>query len=202
MERHARMPLLNVSYHVFAVGFYFTGNLRQFFCTISRVMRWHEQMILSEYKSLSYMENCVFCKIASGEFDSARVWEDGEFLAILDLNPNVKGMTLVMTKKHYDSYAIGMPDDVYVRLMSACKNVGKFLDEKLGTVRTAMVMEGMGVIHVYVKLFPMHGLGREFRSMESAGRAFFDAYPGYISTVLGPKAGLSGLKKMAEEIRE
>src|SRR3989344_516583 len=145
MERHARMPLLNVSYHVFAVGFYFTGNLRQFFCTISRVMRWHEQMILSEYKSLSYMENCVFCKIASGEFDSARVWEDGEFLAILDLNPNVKGMTLVMTKKHYDSYAFGMPDDVYVRLMSACKKVGKLLDEKLGTVRTAMVMEGKGV---------------------------------------------------------
>ena len=148
------------------------------------------------------MVNCVFCKIASGEFDSAKVWEDGEFLAILDLNPNCKGMTLVMTKKHYDSYAFEMPDDVYARLMSACKKVGKLLDEKLGVARTAMVIEGMGVNHVHVKLYPMHGLGREFRSMESAGRAFFDAYPGYISTVLGPKAELSVLKKLAEEIRE
>ena len=159
-------------------------------------------MILSEYKSLSYMENCVFCKIASGEFDSARVWEDGEFLAILDLNPNVKGMTLVMTKKHYDSYAFGMPDDVYVRLMSACKKVGKLLDEKLATQRTAMVMEGMGINHVHVKLYPIHGLEKEFKEMLSKERVFFPEYPGYISTLLGPQAELSDLKKLAEEIRK
>ncbi|MEM4255070.1 MAG: HIT domain-containing protein [Candidatus Norongarragalinales archaeon] len=146
--------------------------------------------------------NCVFCKIVSGEFDSAKIWEDGEFLAILDLNPNCKGMTLVMAKKHYDSYAFEMPDDAYARLMGACKTVGKLLDAKLGTVRTAMVMEGMGVNHVHVKLYPLHGIDHEFRSMEAKERVFFPEYPGYISTLLGPKAELKDLKKLAEEIRE
>ncbi|RLI27393.1 hypothetical protein DRO58_04415, partial [Candidatus Bathyarchaeota archaeon] len=46
----------------------------------------------------------MFCEIVEGKSDSAKIWEDEEFLAILDVNPNVKGMTLVLTKKHYDSY--------------------------------------------------------------------------------------------------
>lgn len=60
-------------------------------------------------------QDCVFCKIVAGEIDSAKIWEDDEFLAILDIMPNTKGMTLVLTKKHYDSYAFDMPEDVYLR---------------------------------------------------------------------------------------
>ena len=42
---------------------------------------------------------CVFCKIVSGEFDSAKIWEDRDCIAVLDINPNTKGMTLLLTKK-------------------------------------------------------------------------------------------------------
>ncbi|MFI5205890.1 MAG: HIT family protein, partial [Candidatus Paceibacterales bacterium] len=41
------------------------------------------------------MENCIFCKIIKGEIGAAKVWEDDNFLAVLDINPNTKGMTLV-----------------------------------------------------------------------------------------------------------
>lgn len=146
------------------------------------------------------MADCVFCKIVSGEFDSAKVWEDGEFLAILDLFPNTKGMTLVLPKKHYDSYAFQMPDDAFQRFMLASKKVGRMLDEKLGVQRTAMVMEGMGVNHVHVKLYPMHGLEKEFRSIEAKEKVFFDDYAGYLTTLMGPKADLNELKKLAKEI--
>jgi len=121
---------------------------------------------------------------------------------ILDNNPNVKGMALVMTKKHFDSYAFAMPDDAFLRLMGACKKVGLLLDEKLGTARTTMVIEGMGVNHVHVKLYPMHGLEKEFRVIEAKEKVFFDDYPGYITTLLGPKAELSELKKLAEKIKD
>ena len=57
--------------------------------------------------------SCIFCRIVKGELDSARLWEDDEFLAILDVNPNTRGMTLVLTKQHYDSYIVDMPDDLY-----------------------------------------------------------------------------------------
>lgn len=147
------------------------------------------------------MENCIFCKIAKGEIDSAKIWEDGEFLAILDANPNTKGMTLVLTKEHYDSYAFDMQEDVYGRFMGAAKKVAKILEKGLGVKRAAMVMEGMGVNHAHIKLYPLYGIDQKFEEMWARDKVFFDKYEGYISTQLGPKADISELKELAEEIR-
>lgn len=44
--------------------------------------------------------NCIFCKLASGEFSSATVYEDDLFRAILDISPAAKGHTLVIPKRH------------------------------------------------------------------------------------------------------
>jgi diadenosine tetraphosphate (Ap4A) HIT family hydrolase len=146
------------------------------------------------------MEDCIFCKIAKGEIDSAKIWEDDEFLAILDLNPNTKGMTLVLTKNHFDSYVFSMPDDIYQRFALASKKVAKILEKALEVKRVAMVMEGMGVNHAHIKLYPMYGLDSEFKEMWAKDKIFFDNYPGYITTQLGPQADMEELKKLAEEI--
>lgn len=146
------------------------------------------------------VKNCLFCKIVSREIDSAKIWEDNEFLAILDLNPNTRGMALVITKNHFDSYAFSMPDDVYQKFMLACKKVAKILEKSLGAKRVAMVMEGMGINHAHVKLYPMYGLEKEFEEMWAKEKVFFDNYPGYITTQLGPEADIKELKKLAEDI--
>src|SRR3989338_5246011 len=44
---------------------------------------------------------CPFCKIVKGEIPSKKVYEDDQLLAILDINPAVKGHLLVMPKEHY-----------------------------------------------------------------------------------------------------
>jgi diadenosine tetraphosphate (Ap4A) HIT family hydrolase len=147
------------------------------------------------------MDSCIFCKITKGEIDSAKFWEDEEFFAILDLNPNTKGMSLVMPKEHFDSYAFSMPDDAYQRFMLATKKVAKILEKALGAKRIAMVMEGMGVNHAHIKLYPMYGLGDEFKEIIAKETVFFEKYPGYITTVLGSRADIKDLKKLAEEIR-
>jgi len=77
------------------------------------------------------MDDCIFCKIIKGEIPSFKVWEDDEFLAILDINPNTKGMTLVLTKEHYNSYAFEMSDDVYNKFLLATKKVAKILEKNL-----------------------------------------------------------------------
>jgi len=46
------------------------------------------------------MDDCVFCKIAKGEIDSYKVYEDEDFLAILDAFPSMKGQVLVISKGH------------------------------------------------------------------------------------------------------
>lgn len=148
------------------------------------------------------MTDCIFCKIVSGEFDSAKIWEDEDFLAILDVMPNTKGMTLVLTKKHYDSYAFNMPEEEYKKLMSASKKVAKILEKGLGVSRIAMVMEGMGVNHVHIKLYPLHGVEEKFKEIWAKEKVFFDKYAGYISTQTGEKADIDSLKKLAKEIKQ
>jgi len=146
-------------------------------------------------------QDCIFCKISSGEFDSAKIWEDENFIAILDIMPNTKGMTLVLSKQHYDSYAFDMPDKVYSDLMIASKKVAKILEKSLNVQRVAMVMEGLGVNHVHIKLYPLYGLEEKFKEIWAPEKKFFDRYEGYISTQTGPKKEISELKKLAEEIR-
>ncbi len=147
------------------------------------------------------MKDCIFCKIIKNEIESAKIWEDEKFLAILDGNPNVKGMTLVISKDHYDSYAFDMPDDIYSDFLLATKKVTKILEKGLGVQRVAMVMEGMGVNHAHIKLYPLHGVKEKFKEMWAKDKVFFDNYEGYISTQLGPKADRNKLRKLAEEIK-
>ena len=147
------------------------------------------------------MDSCIFCKIVSGKIPSVKVWEDDEFLAILDVNPNIRGMTLVLTKKHFDSYVFSMTNEIYQNFMSASQKVAKLLEKGLQVKRVAMVMEGMGVNHAHIKLYPMHGLEEEFQEMWAKEKVFFDSYPGYITTQLGPQKTLEELKNIAEDIK-
>lgn len=141
-------------------------------------------------------EDCIFCKISGGEIPSYKIWENDKFFAILDIFPNTKGMTLIIPKEHYDSYAFMMPDDIYSEFMLAAKEVGRMLDEKLNVQRTALVMEGMGVNHAHIKLYPLHGLDKEFAVMAPEGNVFFEKYEGYLTTKLGPKADDTVMKEI------
>jgi histidine triad (HIT) family protein len=146
-------------------------------------------------------KDCLFCRILKGEIPSSKIWEDKKHIAILDVFPNTKGMTLILPKNHYDSYAFDMPDAAYKDMMVAAKKVGKLLDKKLKVNRTALVMEGMGVNHVHIKLYPLHGLDTKFKEIWSKDEVYFEKYQGYLSTVLGPKADIEELKKLAKQIR-
>lgn len=47
------------------------------------------------------MQNCIFCKIVKGEMPSYKVYEDDNFLAFLDINPQTTGHVQVIPKQHY-----------------------------------------------------------------------------------------------------
>ncbi len=44
--------------------------------------------------------DCIFCKIIKGEIPSVKIYEDTNYLAFLDIQPNNPGHTLVVPKKH------------------------------------------------------------------------------------------------------
>jgi histidine triad (HIT) family protein len=48
-------------------------------------------------------DGCVFCAIAAGDAPAERVFEDGDTLAFLDVNPAADGHTLVIPKLHAEN---------------------------------------------------------------------------------------------------
>ena len=49
------------------------------------------------------MQSCVFCKIASGEIPAKIIWNDDEFIAFNDLNPQAPVHVLIVPRQHIDS---------------------------------------------------------------------------------------------------
>jgi diadenosine tetraphosphate (Ap4A) HIT family hydrolase len=151
------------------------------------------------------MADCIFCKIVSGEAPSYKIWESESHLAFLSTFPNTEGVTVVIPKAHYPSYAFDLPNAALAELMFATKQVAKLLDAKLDDVgRTAMVFEGFGVDHVHAKLFPMHGTKMpDWKPIESNNvQKYFEKYEGYISSHDYARADDGKLEQLAKKVRE
>jgi len=146
------------------------------------------------------MNNCIFCSIIKGSIDSVKIWEDEHHVAVLDIYPNMKGMTLVISKAHRHSDLSDMSTEEYQRFFVAARTVTEILKIGLGVKRVSLVLEGMGINHAHIKLYPLHGLESNFKEMWGKETIFFDKYEGYISTQLGPKADMDELKALAKQI--
>jgi len=132
------------------------------------------------------MEDCIFCKIIRDEIPSVKIWEDEKFVAFLDVMPNTKGMTLVVPKEHMGSYLFDKKDDVICDIVIAGRTVANILEKGLGVKRVALVMEGLGVNHLHLKLYPIYQDSEE--------------YEGHITTELGPKKSMDELEEIKKEI--
>jgi diadenosine tetraphosphate (Ap4A) HIT family hydrolase len=148
------------------------------------------------------ISDCIFCKIVKGEIPCVKVWEDENYLAFLDIMPNTEGMTLVIPKKHFDSYVFEMADRDYSDLFLVTKKVAKYIEKGLKVQRVALVMEGLGVNHAHMKLYPLHGLKEKFVEMWAPDKIWSDKYKGYISTQTGEKRTIEELQTVANKIKE
>jgi len=148
------------------------------------------------------IKNCDFCRIVNNRNDSAIFWEDNNCLALLDIHPNTFGMSLVITKKHLDSEIFELKNSDYLNLMIATKKVVNILKRRLNVKRVAIVIEGLEINHAHIKLYPMHGLQKEFVKIVPKGGVYFDKYEGYITTKFGPKVDIKELKLLAEKIKK
>jgi len=69
------------------------------------------------------MEDCIFCRIVKGELPSYRVYEDQDYFGFLDIFPMVRGQTLLIPKKHKDSYAFALNDKELADFIVGVKKV-------------------------------------------------------------------------------
>lgn len=103
---------------------------------------------------------CIFCKIINKEIPSSVVYEDEDFLAILDLSQATKGHTIVMPKKHSDNL-LEADDDVLSKYLIVVKRVMKKLDESFhpsgfNVLNNCKEMAGQSVLHTHIHVIPRY----------------------------------------------
>ena len=104
------------------------------------------------------MSDCIFCKIASGEIQSMRVYEDAETLAFMDLAKDVDGHVLVIPKKHCKNI-LDCDTETLSAVMNTVKKVSIHLTEKCGydgvnLLNASDESAGQSMPHFHIHIIP------------------------------------------------
>jgi len=99
----------------------------------------------------------IFSKIVNREIPAHIVAEDSDHLAFLDINPLVKGHTLVIPKKEVD-YIFDMEDEAYQKLHLFAKQVALSIKENISCLRVGVAVVGLEVPHVHIHLIPLNSM--------------------------------------------
>ena len=107
--------------------------------------------------------NCIFCKLASGEIPTNKIYEDDLFTVILDASPATKGHALILPKDHYANiYEID--EDVLGKAMILAKKLATHMTEVLkcdgfNIVQNNGEVAGQTVFHFHMHLIPRYKEG-------------------------------------------
>ncbi len=148
------------------------------------------------------MNETVFDLILKNKIPSWPIWEDANYLAFLTPFPNTPGATVVIPKKNPGGDLFKLSDEQMTGLILATSKVAKILERALKVKRVAMVVEGTGVDHVHVKLYPLHGKLATETNIISQHTEFHPEYLGYLSTAEGPKMSDAELDKIQTMIKK
>lgn len=100
----------------------------------------------------------IFSKIAAGEIPSYKCAESEDFYAFLDINPLVKGHTLVIPRREVD-YIFDMEDEELAAFQVFAKKVAIAVKKAFPCKKVAEVVLGLEVAHAHIHLIPMQSEG-------------------------------------------
>ncbi len=96
----------------------------------------------------------IFSKIAAGEIPSYKCAENDKFYAFLDINPLVKGHTLVIPKREVD-YIFDMEDEELAAFQIFAKKVAVAIKNAFPCLKVGQAVIGLEVRHAHIHLIPM-----------------------------------------------
>ena len=96
----------------------------------------------------------IFSKIVAGEIPSYKVAEDDKFYAFLDINPLVKGHTLVVPKKEVD-YIYDLSDEELAAMHVFAKHVALAIQKAFPCRKVGEAVIGLEVPHAHIHLIPI-----------------------------------------------
>lgn len=97
----------------------------------------------------------IFTKIIKGEIPCHKIAEDENHIAFLDVNPLVKGHTLVVPKREIDYY-FDLEDKELAALNAFAKRVATAVFREIPCLRIGIAVIGLEVPHVHMHLVPLN----------------------------------------------
>jgi histidine triad (HIT) family protein len=106
-----------------------------------------------EFLKKSQGQQCIFCSIVFGNIPSYKIYEDNDFIAVLDINPANLGHVLVIPKPHLKNIY-----DVNTRIFEIANLISKKMKEKLNFDFNMIVNNGeyagQKIEHISVNVIP------------------------------------------------
>ncbi|MCI8326626.1 MAG: HIT family protein [Lachnospiraceae bacterium] len=105
-------------------------------------------------------DDCIFCKIVSGEIPSRKIYEDEDMIAIMDLNPTSKGHSLIIPKEHCrDLYEID--EEIAAKVMKTAKKLAQKMTDVLccdgfNLLQNNGEVAGQTIFHFHLHLIPRY----------------------------------------------
>ena len=107
------------------------------------------------------MSDCIFCKILAGEIPAAKVYEDEQVLAFLDISQVTPGHTLVVPKEHYRNLLemdAASASQLFAKIPVIAQKVMKATQaEGMYIIANCEEIAGQTVFHTHVHLIPRYG---------------------------------------------
>ncbi|MGD9327697.1 MAG: HIT family protein [Cyclobacteriaceae bacterium] len=100
----------------------------------------------------------IFSKIINREIPGYIVAEDDNNIGILDINPLVKGHTLVIPKNEVDYY-YDLSETEYESLNRFSKKLAKAIESVIPCQRIGVAVVGLEVPHTHIHLIPLNSMG-------------------------------------------
>jgi histidine triad (HIT) family protein len=103
------------------------------------------------------MDDCIFCKIATGDIPADKVFEDDHVVAFRDLNPQAPTHVLVIPKRHIATLNdVGPGDEAVIgRMQAAAARIADaegFAGTGYRTVINCNEAGGQTVFHIHLHL--------------------------------------------------
>ena len=123
----------------------------------------------------AYDADNVFAKIIRGDLPAAKVYEDAHVLAFMDVFPQSRGHTLVVSKKSHARNLLDVEDDVLSHVILDVQRVARAIRSALrpdGIVLTQFngAAAGQTVFHLHFHLIPRYE-GEALRPHGAGGMA-------------------------------
>ena len=96
----------------------------------------------------------IFTKIANGEIPSYKCAENEQLYAFLDINPIVKGHTLVIPKREVD-YIFDLTDEEIAAMQVFAKHVAIAIKKAFPCIKFGQAVLGLEVPHAHIHQIPM-----------------------------------------------